>query len=127
MEGAFVAAAIADVEGETLFVDVAYLIEALGFEKLGAAAQPLVLGHALDECIFGASHGAVLVSQIHEQIVIGVGTLAGQEKEVRVDVAETVAGSVVGGGGFALFRFGAGGMFGIDPVGCDLRFSRHDF
>src|SRR3954469_11925632 len=98
MKSPFVAGAVADEEGEALFVDVAYLIEALGFEKLGAAAQPLVLSHALDERVFGAGHGAVLVSQIHQQIVVGVGTLAGQEEEVGVDVAETVAGSVVGRG-----------------------------
>jgi hypothetical protein len=38
-----------------------------------------------------------------------------------------VAQVIAGRGGFALFRFGAGGLFGIGSVGCDLRFGGHGF
>jgi len=31
--------------------------------------------------VFGAGHGAVLVAEIHQQIVVGVGALARQEKK----------------------------------------------
>src|SRR6266480_4930622 len=69
MEGSFVAGAIAEKEGEALFIYVTFFVEALGLKKLGAAAQPLVLCHAFDERIFGAGHGAVLVAEIHQQNV----------------------------------------------------------
>ena len=39
--------------------------------------------------------------------------------------AEAVADSVLGRGGFALFRFGTGGMLGVGSVRRDLRFGRH--
>ena len=76
MKGALVSGLIAQVEGEPLGVgDLAGDgVEAECLERDGAMAEPVVLGHGLDERFFGWSGGPVLFAEAGEQIVeVGLG------------------------------------------------------
>jgi len=108
MEGAFVAGAVAHVEGQAFFVDGAVFAEAAALETFGAAAQPVVLGHAIDKDALGFGVGTMLVVEIGEQDAVGFAAFA-RENEENVAVGEAVAGVIAGRGGFAFFRFRAGG------------------
>ena len=127
MEGAFVAGAVAQVEGQAFFVDGTVFAEAAALETFGAAAQPVVLCHAIDQDALGFGIGAMLVVEIGEQDAVGFAVFAREDEEKAVGVAEAVAGVIAGRGGFAFFCSGTRRMLGVGPVGGDLRFGRHGF
>src|SRR5882757_663362 len=102
MEGVFVAGAVADVESEALFVDGAVVAEASALETFGAATQPVVLGHAVDQDALGFGVGTMLVVEIGEQDAVGFAAFA-RENEENVAVREAVAQVIAGRGGFAFF------------------------
>ena len=127
MEGAFVAGAVAHEQSQALVVERTVVSEAAAFERFGATAQPVVLGHTVDQYALGFVFGAMLAVEIGEEEAVGFDAFAREEEENAVRVAEAVAGVIAGRGGFAFFRFGAGGLFGVGAIGGNLGFGRHSF
>ena len=127
MEGAFVGGLVAHEEGEAFFVDVPSSSKHLGLKSSARLRSQWCWAMRSTSMVSVRGHGAVFAFEIDEQPVVFFGVLPRQEEEVGVHVGEAVAGVVAGRGGFAFFRFGTGGKFGVGLVGCDLRFGRHDF
>ena len=127
LEGAFVAGAVAHEERQAFVVERAVFFEAAALESFGAIAQPVVLGHAVDQDMLGFGFGAMLTQESAAEDAIGFGAFERKNEKNVVVAAEAVAKVIAGRGGFALFRFGACGMFRVGSVGGDLRFGRHIF
>ncbi len=87
MEGAFVAGAVAHQERQAFVVERAVFFEAAAFESFGAIAQPVVLGHAIDQYALGFGVGAMLAVKIGKQDAIGLDAFARQDEEDAVGVA----------------------------------------
>ena len=88
MESSLVGGLVAQVEGETFFVYGAVVGEAIGLQQPGAVAQPVVLGHALDQNHFGAARGAVLAFEVDDELVIFACVLPRQEDEHAAPIRE---------------------------------------
>ena len=122
MKGALVGSLIAEVEREPLGVgDLAGDgVETECFERDSAFAEPLVLGHRLDERFFGRRSGPVLVTKAGEEFVELELGFRGKDPE-SARGREAVTDVVARGGGFTGFRFGTGGELRIRTVRGDLR------
>src|SRR4051812_35136334 len=109
MKGALVRGLIAQVKREALSVgDLAgYGVEAERFERDGTAAEPVVLGHGLDERFFGECVRLMLAAKAGEEFV-ELELRFGRKDLEGARGREAVAGVVARGGGFAGFRFGTG-------------------
>ena len=91
MEGALVGGLVAQIEGKTFFVNGAVVGEAVGLQQPGAVAQPVVLGHALDQDHFGAARGSMLALEVDHQLVVFLRVLPRQQNEHAAPVGEPVA------------------------------------
>jgi hypothetical protein len=122
MEGALVRGLVAQIEGELAIVDhlAGGVVEAGFFEPHGAVAQPVVLGHGLDERFFGGSSRLVLFLEGGEEFEEFVLRFGRQHPEFA-GWGEPVTEVVARGGGFPGFGFRAGGQLRIRPIGGDLR------
>jgi hypothetical protein len=69
----------------------------------------------------------MFVQERGAQEAVGFGALEREDEENVVVAGEAVAKVIAGRGGFALFRFGTGGMLRIGAVRGDLRFGGHSF
>ena len=117
---------VAEVESELAIVDelAGFEIEAGVFQAHGAMAQPVMLGHGLDERFFGGCCGLVLLLELGQEFEEVVLRFRWQHPEFARR-GETVTEVVARGGGFPGFRFGAGGELRIGLIGGDLRWCRH--
>ena len=84
VEGAFVRGAVADEQGEALFVDGNFIVEAGEGEAVilkaeGALEEPIGLGELVDEDLFGGIGGLVFAEQGSAEGFEGGGVLAGDE------------------------------------------------
>ena len=126
MEAALVNGLIAQIEGELLRVDdlAGSEVEA-GLLKLESPmAQPMVLGHGLDEGFFGGSCGLVLLLELGQELV-ELGLRFGRQHPEFAEGGEAVTEVVARGSGFSGLRFRAGGQLCIGPIGGELRWCRH--
>jgi len=82
MEGALVGGFIAQVERETFVVDRAVVQETVPLQHGGAVAQPVVLGHALDQNHLRTVHGTVFRFEIYDEMVEFFGAFPGQKNEL---------------------------------------------
>ena len=108
MEAALVRALVAEIQGELFFfvvLDEASLLEADVLQSLGTAAEPFVLGHALDQDLFGSGLRIMLGAKAGEESFEVDWFLPSKEMEGS---GETVPKIVQRDGLFALGGFGAG-------------------
>src|SRR6185437_8763973 len=117
MEGTLVGGFIAQVESEALVVDGAVVQETVPLQHGGAVAQPVMLGHALDQDQFGTVFGAVLIFEVYGELVEFYGAFPREEDEHTASVGETVDNVVLRGCGLTLDRRRTAGEFGIGLVG----------
>ena len=87
-------------------------------EDEGALAQPVVLGHAVDQDFLGGSGGLVFGEEGIAQFVVLIALFPAKQSE---GAGEAVAEMVLGGGGATLGGDGTGGALGVLLVGGDLR------
>jgi hypothetical protein len=93
-------------------------------QRLGAAAQPSVLRHAVDQQVLGGGGGLMLAAQLVEPGFELTLRFVGHDDEVvggGDGGSETVTGVVSGGDGFPFGTGGAGGELRISLIGGDLR------
>ena len=118
MEGAVVGGLIAEEQCELAFLVFHWQIVGHGdvLEALSALAEPVVLGHFLDEQGFGDGGWLVLGAEAAEEGVEFVLILRGKDGE---GAGEAVAG------GFPGFGFGSGAVLRVFLVRADLGFGGH--
>ena len=100
---------VAQVEGELAIVDdlAGGVVEAGFFEPHGAVAEPVMLGHGLDERFFGGCGGVVLLLELSVELVeLGLGF--GTQHPEFAEGGEAVAKIIARGGGFSRLRFRTG-------------------
>jgi hypothetical protein len=125
VEGSLVGGLVAEVESQAFFVNGTVVMKAVGLQKLRAIAQPMVLGHPLDQDQFGAAHGTMLAFEIDDELVVFLGVLPWQKDEHAASIGEAVARVIAGRNGLALFRPGTGRELCIRLIGGYLRWCRH--
>ena len=125
MEGALVGGFIAQVESEAFVIDGAVVQETESLQKRGAVAQPVVLGHALDQDEFGTVFRAVFIFEIHDELVEFYGAFPGEEDEHAASIGEPVDDVVLRRCGLTLARRRTAGELCIGLISCDLRFGCH--
>src|SRR5690242_6889849 len=102
MEGALVCRLIAQVESEAFVIDRAIVQETESLQQGGAIAQPVVLGHALDQDQLGTVFRAVLVFEVDDELVEFYGAFPGEEDEHAASIGETVDDMILRRCGLAL-------------------------
>ena len=117
---------IAQVQSETFVVDRAVVQETVPLQQGGAVAEPVVLGHALDQDPLGTVLRRVFTFEIYDEIVEFLGAFPGEEDEHAASIGEAVDDVVLRRCGLTLARLRTAGEFGIGLIGCDLRFCCHD-
>ena len=97
---------VAQVESELAIVDelAGGVVEAGFFEAPGTVAEPVVLGHGLDESLFGRSLRLVLLLELGQEFKVVVLRFGWQHPKFAAGSA-TVTEVVARGGGAAGLRF----------------------
>jgi hypothetical protein len=97
---------------------LAGLLDGFGLEAVGAAQTPVAGGQTLDEELLEGALGLQVFGEGNEEVVVVVvgfvRVLGGQDDLVG---EQAVLDGVLGGAGFAFGGPGAGGFFGVGPVG----------
>src|SRR5579863_2083187 len=86
-------------------------------DPIGAEADPVMVGHALDENLFGKGGGLVFADEVVEQSAEVLLVFAGDEAGAG---GEAPGKAVAGRFGFAFVGLGTGGFLRVGLVGCDL-------
>ena len=94
---------IAQVESEAFVVDRAVVQETVPLQQGGAVAEPVVLGHALDQDPLGTVLRRVFTFEIYDEIVEFLGAFPGEEDEHAASIRETVDDVIFRGCGPARF------------------------
>jgi len=97
---------VAQVEGELALIDdlAGSEVEAGFFQPHGAVAEPVMLGHGLDERFFGGSLGLVLLLELGQELE-ELGLRFGGQYPEFARRSEAVTEVVARGGGSSCFRF----------------------
>jgi hypothetical protein len=93
-------------------------------QALGTLAEPMVLGHFVDQDLFGYRGGLVLVTESLFDLIEAFGILAFEQEEGVTGEAMTEV--VQAGGFFTSFRNGSGRVLRIFAIRFALGGCRHD-
>jgi hypothetical protein len=99
-------------------------IPMFGFDTAHAAEEPIGVDEGVDRGALAGTGGAAGVEVLADEGVEFAGVLAIDQKGVGID---TGAGRVVGRGGLAGVRAGAGGFLRIATIRMDLGLGGHSF
>ena len=96
------------------------VVEAGFFQPHGAVAEPVVLGHGLDERFFGRCLRLVLLPELGQEFK-EVGLPFGRQHPEFAGGGESMTEIVARGGGLSRLRFWTGGELCVRLVRGDLR------